>query len=93
MKWRTVYAWHYKTAAKAVEERGVVEVGDKLLHQAIFFRNRKMMDKYEAVIKRWEGAVRDASGGECPEGDLALLQATVAGPGAPFPRHLISSSG
>jgi len=38
-----------------VEERGVVEVGDKLLHQAIFFRNRKMKDKYDAVIKRWRG--------------------------------------
>ena len=36
-----------------------------------------MQDKYDAVIKRWENAIREASGGECPEGDVALLQATV----------------
>jgi hypothetical protein len=48
-----------------------------LSHQAIFFRNRKMRDKYDAVLKRWENAIRDASCGECPEGDVALLQATV----------------
>ena len=68
---------HYKAAARAVEDRSVVELGDKLLHQAIFFRNRKMNDKYDAVMKRWENAIRDASSGECPEGDVALLHATV----------------
>eukprot|EP00740_Mantoniella_antarctica_P016209 CAMPEP_0181383144 /NCGR_PEP_ID=MMETSP1106-20121128/21179_1 /TAXON_ID=81844 /ORGANISM="Mantoniella antarctica, Strain SL-175" /LENGTH=260 /DNA_ID=CAMNT_0023502737 /DNA_START=179 /DNA_END=957 /DNA_ORIENTATION=+ len=68
---------HYKSAARAVEERSVVELGDKLLHQAIFFRNRKMREKYDAVLRRWENAIRDAGGGECPEGDVALLQATV----------------
>lgn len=68
---------HYKAAARAVEERGIVEVGDKLLHQAIFFRSRKMRDKYDAVMKRWDAAIRAAATGECPEGDVALLHATV----------------
>ncbi|EEH52161.1 uncharacterized protein MICPUCDRAFT_53435 [Micromonas pusilla CCMP1545] len=68
---------HYKSAAKAVEDRGVVELSDKLLHQAIFFRNKKMREKYDAVLKRWEGAIRDARAtGESREGDVALLQAT-----------------
>ena len=68
---------HYKSAAKAVEDRGVVELSDKLLHQAIFFRNKKMREKYDAVLKRWEGAIRDAGAtGESREGDVALLQAT-----------------
>ena len=68
----------YKAAARAVEDRGVVEFCDKLLHQAIFFRNRKMREKYDATLKRWETALRAAGGGDCPEGDVALLQATVS---------------
>lgn len=72
---------HYKSAAKAVEDRGCVEYGDKLLHQAIFFRNRKMTDKYNAVIKKWEQKVLSAGnddGENDREGDVALLQATCA---------------
>jgi len=69
---------HYRAAARAVEERGCVEVGDKLLHQAIFFRNRKMREKYDAVMKKWETAILRAGEGAEREGDVALLQATCA---------------
>ena len=34
---------HYKAAARAIEERGVVDLGDKLLHQCIFFRNLSLI--------------------------------------------------
>lgn len=67
---------HYKAAAKAIEERGVVDLGDKLLHQCIFFRNRDNREKYEATIRRWENAIRDAhKAGD--EGDVALLTSTI----------------
>jgi tetratricopeptide (TPR) repeat protein len=70
---------HYKAAARAVEERGVVELGDKLLHQAIFFRNRKMREKYDAVVKKWEQCIlRAGEEGSDKEGDVALLHATCA---------------
>ena len=69
---------HYKAAARAVEERGCVEFGDKLLHQAIFFRNRKMREKYDAVVKKWEASILRAGEGPEREGDVSLLQATCA---------------
>ena len=63
---------HYKAAARAIEERGVVDLGDKLLHQCIFFRNRDNREKYEATIRRWETAIRDAHK-DGTDGDVALL--------------------
>ena len=78
---------HYRAAAKAVEERGCVEFGDKLLHQAIFFRNRKMKRQYDLVITRWENKVLVAGGvgvdgnkeaHDGREGDVALLNATCS---------------
>ena len=69
---------HYQSAAKAVADRSVYEFGDKQLHQAIFFRNRKMKDKYDATIKRWEAAIRAAGKADDREGDVPLLQSTCA---------------
>ena len=67
---------HYKAAARAIEERGVVDLGDKLLHQCIFFRNRDNREKYEATIRRWETAIRDAHK-DGTDGDVALLTSTI----------------
>ena len=59
--------------------RGCVEGGDKLLHQAIFFRNRKMREKYDAVMKKWESAIlRAGEGAERERGTRLQDGATSA---------------